>query len=195
MLALTLGVSKWSDSRPPDRLHQPLEKFPAKVGNWEMKSSSELTPGVLAKLIPTAYIDRQYTKAGSQIELFIAYYDSQRAGESMHSPRNCLPGAGWEIWDYSTGNVAVNGTSYPVNKFFVQNGQARGVVLYWYQTRDRVVADEYQAKAFFIWDKITKAHTGGSIVRITSTDRPGALDDEQEFARLAIPAMQEILGR
>ncbi len=195
MLALTLGASKWSDSRPPDKLQKPLDSFPRQVGGWELKSSSELTPGVLAKLIPTAYIDRQYTRGGSQMELFIAYYDSQRAGESMHSPKNCLPGAGWEIWDYNAGNIAVRGASCPVNKFFIQNGAARGVVLYWYQTRDRIVANEYNAKVLFVWDKITKGHTGGSIVRLTSTDRPGALEDEQEFAKLAIPAMQEILGR
>lgn len=195
MLALTLGVSKWSDSRPPDTLQQPLEQFPAKLGDWEMRSSAKLDESVLEKLIPTAYVDRQYRKGSAVVELFVAYYATQRAGESMHSPKNCLPGAGWEIWDYGDDHIPADGTDFAVNKFFIQNGPARGVVLYWYQTRDRIVADEYRAKTLFIWDKMTKGHTGGSIVRITATDAPGALANEEEFARLAIPAMQKILGR
>jgi EpsI family protein len=195
MLTLTLAVSKWSDSRPPDTLHQPLEEFPAALGGWEMKSSTQLDQSVLAKLVPTAYIDRQYVKGSSQVELFIAYYSAQRAGESMHSPKNCLPGAGWEIWDYGTASLAVNGRSVAVNKFFIQNGAARGVVLYWYQTPDRIIADEYRAKVFFVWDRMKKGHTGGSIVRITSVDKPGALEAEEQFGRAALPAMEQILGR
>jgi EpsI family protein len=195
MLALTLGASKWSDSRPPDVLQHPLEQVPAKFGAWEMVSNSKLDPSVLAKLTPTSYIDRQYRKGSNSIELFVAYYAIQRAGESMHSPKNCLPGAGWEIWDYGTAKLALDGKNAELNEYFIQNGPSRQVVLYWYQTRDRILANEYSAKASFIWDRMTKGHTGGSIVRLITSERPHAAEDEEEFARLAIPAIQEILGR
>jgi len=195
MLALTLGASKWSDARPPDVLQHPLEQMPAKLGAWEMESNSKLDPSVLAKLTPTSYIDRRYRKGNNTVELFVAYYAIQHAGESMHSPKNCLPGAGWEIWDYGTAKLAVDGQNTALNEYFIQNGPARLIVLYWYQTRDRILANEYSAKAAFVWDRMTKGHTGGSIVRITTSERPQAKEDEEEFARLAIPAMQEILGR
>jgi EpsI family protein len=195
MLALTLGASKWSDSRPPDTLRHPLEQMPAKLGSWEMEANSKLDPSVLAKLTPTSYIDRKYRKGNNTIELFVAYYAIQRAGESMHSPKNCLPGAGWEIWDYGTAKLALDGKNAALNEYFIQNGPSRLIVLYWYQTRDRILASEYSAKAAFIWDRMTKGHTGGSIIRIITSERPQAVEDEEEFARLAIPAMQEILGR
>jgi EpsI family protein len=195
MLALTLGASKWSDSRPPDVLQHPLEQMPAKLGAWELEASTQLDPSVLAKLTPTSYIDRTYRKGHNTIELFIAYYAIQHAGESMHSPKNCLPGAGWEIWDYGTAKLALDGKNTALNEYFIQNGPARLIVLYWYQTRDRILANEYSAKAAFVWDRMTKGHTGGSIVRITTSERPQAAEDEEEFAGLAIPAMQDILGR
>jgi EpsI family protein len=195
ILGLTLGASKWSDSRPPDVLQHPLEEIPAKLGAWEMEESVKLDPSVLAKLTPTSYIDRKYRKGSEHVELFIAYYAIQHAGESMHSPKNCLPGAGWEIWDYGTANLPVDGTTAALNQYFIQNGQSRMIVLYWYQTRDHILANEYSAKISFVWDRITKGHTGGSIVRITTAQNPQAVEDEQEFAKLAIPAMQDVLGR
>jgi len=194
LLAATLSVARWSDSRPPDVLARPLETLPADLGGWQMVSSSKIEESVLAKLIPTAYIVRNYRKGTDQVELFIAYYASMRAGESMHSPKNCLPGAGWEIWDYGTAGVRFVNNGVDVNKFFIQNGRARETVLYWYQTRDRIVADEYGAKAFFIWDKLTKGHSGGSIVRITSDDRPNAVENEVDFAKMVIPQVDSILG-
>ena len=100
--------------------------------------------------------------------LYVGYYKSQRTGATYHSPKNCLPGAGWQFVrsDYVT--VPLPGTSgVTINQVLIQKGLDRQVILYWYQDRGRVIASEYWAKAYMIWDAMTMNRTDGSLVRIS----------------------------
>ena len=100
--------------------------------------------------------------------LYVGYYKSQRTGATYHSPKNCLPGAGWQFVrsDYVT--VPLQGTSgVTINQVLIQKGLDKQVILYWYQDRGRVIASEYWAKAYMIWDAITMNRTDGSLVRIS----------------------------
>ena len=100
--------------------------------------------------------------------LYVGYYKSQRTGATYHSPKNCLPGAGWQFVrsDYVT--VPLQGTSgVTINQVLIQKGLDQQVILYWYQDRGRVIASEYWAKAYMIWDAITMNRTDGSLVRIS----------------------------
>ena len=100
--------------------------------------------------------------------LFVAYFRSQRTGQAPHSPKNCLPGSGWVRVATATRQLSIPGRSEPihVNSYVVQKGESKSLVVYWYQSRDRVVASEYAAKAYVIADAIRYNRTDTALVRV-----------------------------
>jgi EpsI family protein len=117
------------------------------------------------------YLTRQYaTSSGGWVNLFVAYFRSQRAGQTPHSPKNCLPGAGWTWSVADTIHVDIPGRAGPIeiNRYIVSNADDREVVRYWYQSRDRVVAREYQAAAFTAWDALRYNRTDTELVRVVT---------------------------
>jgi EpsI family protein len=106
----------------------------------------------------------------------VSYYERQTRGKSIHSPRNCLPGAGWEILSGGTQSVAANGKSYLVNRYVLKNGATRAVVYYWYQGRGRVVASEYTVKWNLLRDAALEGHTEEALVRVVVPVRVSAAD-------------------
>ncbi len=113
------------------------------------------------------YVARSYRRDSAQaFQTLVSYYDRQGQGKTIHSPRNCLPGAGWEVLRGGTRSVAVGGVSHDVNHYILKNGQATDVVYYWYQGRGRVVASEYQVKWNLLRDATLLGHTEEALVRI-----------------------------
>ncbi|MEO8333657.1 MAG: exosortase C-terminal domain/associated protein EpsI [bacterium] len=113
------------------------------------------------------YVARMYSKDSTiAFTTYVGYYDRQTQGKSMHSPRNCLPGAGWEILRAESGTVTAGGTAHTVNKYQLKNGAIQALVLYWYQGRGRVVANEYAVKWNLLRDAALKGHTEEALVRI-----------------------------
>ena len=95
------------------------------------------------------YVNRVYVEAsGAPVGVYIGYYASQRQGDTMHSPQNCLPGAGWRPIETGYQDLPTGSASSRVNRYVIQKGLDRQVVLYWYQGRGRVVANEYINKCF-----------------------------------------------
>lgn len=110
---------------------------------------------------------------------YVGYYDRQTQGKSMHSPRNCLPGAGWEILRAETGTIAAGGSTHLVNRYLLKNGATQALVLYWYQGRGRIVASEYAVKWNLLRDAALKGHTEEALVRIVvPVPHAGQLDPE-----------------
>lgn len=194
MLAATLTASLLGSIRKPATPHETLDQIPMRIGDWIGGPGPAPTARELELLGATSYLSRTYQKPGASLDLSISYYAVQRAGESMHTPKNCLPGGGWEITNYDSAEIPLDGHLHRINKFTVQNGEAKLLVLYWYQTRRRVIDDEYKGKAFMIWDSITKGSTEGSVVKIYLPDRPGAVDDALGFATLVMSDMRDVLG-
>jgi len=126
-----------------------------------------------------------------QINLYIAYYASQRKGQSAHSPRSCIPGGGWEIASLTTVPIpALNATDVPfnANRLVIQRGRERQLVYYWFKQRERLVTNEYAVKAVMFWDALTRNRTDGALVRLTTYVDPSenieAVDRRMsEFAR------------
>ena len=112
----------------------------------------------------------------------------------MHSPKHCLPGAGWEIWGHDSATVLVNGNPVQINKYSIQNAGARMLMFYWYQSKGRIYASEYLGKVLLARDTILTGHTAGSIVRVIVPDRPGAAEDGAAFAASIIPEVQRCFG-
>lgn len=123
----------------------------------------------------TNYVARVYsTNTLVAFTTLVSYYDRQTRGKSIHSPRNCLPGAGWEILSGGTQTVAANGTAYVLNRVILKNRGARAVVYYWYQGRGRVVASEYAVKWNLLQDAALRGHTEEALVRVVVPVQPAA---------------------
>src|SRR4051812_12425564 len=104
---------------------------------------------------------------GHQGNIYLGYYNSQRTGATYHSPQNCLPGAGWVMSDPQFINVtAPNGSTFRANRYVIENGTYREVMIYWYQGRGHTEASEYRDKLNTIWDSVTRRRSDGALVRV-----------------------------
>jgi len=195
LLGATIGAAAYSERRRPDRLAFPLETIDAHLGGWTGIDDPPLSDEILGTLKPTSYLSRQYNKAGQRLSLFVSYYDQQRSGESMHSPKHCLPANGWEIWKIGSAAVLVAGKPVEINQYSIQHTGQRAVVYYWYQSRDRTISSEYLGKILLIRDSLFSGHTSGSIVKITVDDKPEVRERALAFAGLVIPEVQRVFGR
>jgi EpsI family protein len=195
LLGGTLAAARLTDQRRPELPARPLSNIPAAIDGWTGTDAAPLDERTLAVLRPTSYLNRTYLRGRERAQLFIAYYAEQRAGESMHSPKNCLPGSGWEIWNYGSVAVPAGGQAVKINRYSIQNNGTRLVVLYWYQSGQRIVASEYLGKVLLIEDALLKGSTAGSLVRITVSDEPESVEAGVRFASSIIPEVQRCLGR
>lgn len=117
------------------------------------------------------------------VNLYAAYYRSQKKGQSAHSPRTCLPGGGWEMSSMTQVPVetGTNGRAFYANRVLIQKGDDRQVVLYWFKQRERLLTNEYMVKAWLFWDALTKQRSDGAMIRLVSPLLPG--EDEQSADR------------
>ena len=137
----------------------------------------------------------------SPINLYIAYYNSQRKGEAVHSPRSCLPGGGWQLRDFdqrTLADVKINGQPLRVNRTLIELGDHRQLVYYWFQQRGRVITNEFAVKWYLFWDSLTRHRTDGALVRlIIPLPRTSdvAIADRQltEFAGQIVPKLPQYL--
>jgi EpsI family protein len=195
LLATTLTASKLTAHRKSEPLARPLDTISSSIDGFIGTDTPDLGPGTLSALRCDAYLSRRYRKASLQADLFIAYYAQQRSGESMHSPKHCLPGAGWEIWDYASTVIPVGDHSYKVNKYSISRENTRMLVLYWYQSKTRIIASEYLGKVLLARDAFLQSSTAGSIVRIIVPDQPGTIGEARNFAAELIPQVEHCFGR
>jgi EpsI family protein len=175
------GFSRRAEAIRPSR---PLSEFPPVIGEWRMKGEGAIEPDERDVLRADDYLTRQYaTPAGKSASLFVAYFQSQRAGQTPHSPKNCLPGSGWTWSVADTVRVDIAGRAKPIeiNRYIVAKGDERAVVLYWYQSRDRVVASEYRAAAFTAWDALRFNRTDTELVRVVTPAAQNGVEFIQAF--------------
>ena len=146
----------------------PLKNLPSEFGSWKLAQIGVVDDDTLSVLRADDVVSRDYVSGNTQANLFLAYFRTQRAGAAPHSPRNCLPGSGWEPVADESGriDVPVEGQSIHINKYVVANGDDESVVLYWYQSQGRVIADEFAAKFFLIEDSIRRHRSDTALVRV-----------------------------
>jgi exosortase D (VPLPA-CTERM-specific) len=161
--------------------HVPLNTFPLVVGDWR-GAEGELSEQELAQLRLTDYAVIKYGSPSepAPVELYVAYYESQRKGTSAHSPRSCLPGSGWRFESFGQtqlADVQPSGAAIPVNRAVISMGETRLVVYYWFMQRGRLVTNEYLVKWYIFWDSLTQRRTDGALVRvITPVSDAGSID-------------------
>ena len=177
-----------------------LEHFPHQVGVWEGVDAA-IDDRVQELLGATDLLNRVYTDPQTQtsISMFVSFYASQRTGGTIHSPKNCLPGAGWSPAKSGIATINVPGYSEPiaVNHYIIEKGLSQQVVLYWYQSQGRIIASEYSAKICLVWDAITKNRTDGALVRIVTPvlggDEEAALQKAKSFVQEIFPHLTEYI--
>ncbi|HYO79969.1 MAG TPA: EpsI family protein [Bryobacteraceae bacterium] len=172
--------------------HVPLAESPRSYGSWASSEDNVVEKEVQAVLRADDLLNRTFVSYNLQrsANLFVAYFRSQRTGQAPHAPKNCLPGSGWVPVTSDIINVAVPGRPEPleVNRYIVQKGDVRSMVMYWYQSRDRVVASEYTAKFYVIADAIRYNRTDTALVRVVVPLQQGeqveeAQRDAEDFIR------------
>jgi EpsI family protein len=209
--ALFLGFAfytVYASEIEPVPIRESFVTFPMTVNGWIGAKSPDFTEKELAVLGVDEYLTRSYRlERKAYVGLYIGYYQSQRQGDTIHSPLNCLPGAGWEPMSKSylpvqvmTASPEAGGESrtIEINRYLIRKGLDRQVVLYWYQSQGRVVANEYSSKVYMVLDAIRSNRTDAAMVRIVA---PVLGDDEAAEARAernAVEFVQSIfphLGR
>ena len=166
-----LAEASRAEVLPP---REPLALLPMSVGGWSGQREADFTPEILAILGVDDYITRTYVQDRSFLGLYVGYHTSQRQGDTIHSPLNCLPGAGWQPVDVGRAVIPVQGapgaatttTPVEVNRVIIAKGLDRQLVLYWYQSHRRVVAGEYRAKIFTVLDSVRYNRTDAALVRV-----------------------------
>jgi EpsI family protein len=158
----------------------PLGSFPMQLGNWS-GHDIPLDQDTLDVLGAGDFLVRGYRDPEGKlpyIDLFVAYFPSQRTGDTIHSPKHCLPGAGWTPEENDRVRLAMPGhPPFPINRYVISKGGARKLVLYWYWAHDRGVASEYWAKYYLVKDAISMNRSDGALVRITTDMFPGETPD------------------
>jgi EpsI family protein len=148
----------------------PLRTFPERLAGWDIYQDAVLDEEVARILHPDDYLLREYVASdrSSRSTVFVAYFKSQRTGTYPHSPKNCLPGNGWVPYQSGTVNIPVGQGLPPieVNRYLVAKENDKSAVLYWYQTWNRVVASELEARLYLINDSIRFNRTDTALVRV-----------------------------
>lgn len=183
----------------PVAARQPLRELPFQLGSWhgeERPLQREVLDAVRASdLINRVYFD----PSGQAVLLYVGYYESQRTGSAIHSPKNCLPGAGWEPIRSSLARISLPGNrQIAVNETLIQKDEDRELVFYWYQGRGRIIADEYAGKFWMISDAIFRNRTDGALVRLITRvgdDQSEGQNTLTDFTRVLVPYLDSPIPR
>lgn len=196
--ALCGGFLTYASRRDVRLPRTPLGRFPDALGAWRGHEAPDFEAKILAVLGVDDHRNDVFIRDGRAVGLYVGYYASQREGDTMHSPMNCLPGAGWQ--PVQNGHIlipaAVAGGAAEVNRVVIQKGEQKQLVLYWYQGRGRVVASEYWSKVYLVLDSIRTGRSDAALVRIVSpidSGEPSAVQAAEaravEFAQALLPAL------
>jgi EpsI family protein len=189
--SLILHVRGSADRVPKS---EPLALLPMSIGSWN-GTDSPLASYVFDVLGNGMFLNRTYSTQAMQspgvfgsmnapIGLFIGYFPTQRSGQAIHSPQNCLPGAGWTFDSKGVMNVTDNtGRKYQVGDYLISNGTSRDEVLYWYRAHGRTIASDYAAKWYTLKDSIFYGRTDAALIRVIT---PIGIGESRKTAQLRV---------
>jgi EpsI family protein len=192
--AAYVATASKTESIPP---RESLSHFPDVIAEWRGRPGPEFDQEILDVLGVDEYVSRVYTTdTADAVGLYIGYYQSQRQGDTIHSPMNCLPGSGWEPVSRTYIDIPVQaGTAQHtinVNRYLIRKGLDEQVVLYWYQSHGRAIANEYRSKILMVYDAVRLNRTDAALVRIVSPKVRNEKDSELraiDFVRAIYPLL------
>jgi EpsI family protein len=169
---------------------KPLRDLPYVLASWNGEERP-LQQQVLQAVSVSDYTNRVYSDpAAALVQLYIGYYRSQRTGSTIHSPKNCLPGAGWDPIRSGYATISLwGGRTIVVNEYLIQQDQDKQLVFYWYQGRGRVIASEYSGKFWMVADAVSRNRTDGALVRLITP-----IGDSEVEARARLVSFTQVLS-
>ncbi len=196
--AVLISYTSHSENVPP---HHPFSTFPLKIDGWKGKTDRFSDEVYKALGVEDSFLADYISQNGGRINLYIGYYQSQREGDLIHSPKNCMPGAGWGIADSSL--IEIRNTAEPGNpkvkviKLTLENGPRKQIMLYWFHSRGRIISSEYSQKIYLVVDSVLRHRTDGSFVRliapVQNNDDKAALRDLINFSEQLMPILKEYI--
>jgi len=178
-------------------LHQPLRELPYTLDSWT-GTEQPLQERIIRAVGVSDYTNRIYFSPQVGLaQLYVGYYASQRTGDTIHSPKNCLPGAGWDPVRSGYIKISISGgREIIVNEYVIQQGLDKQLVFYWYQGRGRVIASEYSGKFWMVADAISRNRTDGALVRLVTPMNDGEVQARARlvsFTQLLFPQLERII--
>jgi EpsI family protein len=199
LVALLVGggiINAWERAGEAKVSRRPLKEFPSQVGSWHQRGGDARFDAETERVLRADdYLSRNYESSDGRVASFyVGYYASQRTGATYHSPLNCLPGAGWLMSDGARIMITpANGrAAFEANRYIVQNGDDRALMLYWYDGRGRALASEYWGKIYTVIDSVRRRRSDGAMVRIMvplGSSKEEAEKTAVEIASQAVPQL------
>jgi EpsI family protein len=201
VLILVAGVfvNAWSYLGEAHVERKELKSFPQNIGAWQKTGNDQILDDETLKVLRASdYLLRDFRKSDGKVaNLYVGYYASQRTGATYHSPLNCLPGSGWILSEPGKATIALpDGSNFVANKYVIQNGDYRSMMIYWYEGRGRNVASEYWGKVYTVFDSVRLRRSDGAMVRVTvpvGNSEAAAEKTAIEFASTASSVLPEFV--
>jgi len=199
VLLLVVGalVNTWSYLGEAHVDRKELKDFPVSVGTWQKTGTDQILDEPTLKVLRASdYLLRDFrNQDGQVVNLYVGYYATQRTGATYHSPLNCLPGSGWMLSEPGKATITLpDGSSIVANKYVIQNGDYKSLMVYWYQGRGRNVASEYWGKIYTVMDSVRLRRSDGAMVRVTvpiTDSEAKAQQSAVQFASAASTALPQ----
>jgi EpsI family protein len=193
-LLIGMAAIRASSVREATPSHRPLAQLPLAVGDWRWRQDLPIDADTLNVLKADDYVSRSYSSGPMSADLFIGYYASQRQGDTMHSPLNCLPAAGWQPISIEQVRLPVDdGVPVNANRAVIQHGLDKRLVLYWYQSHGRTLASDYAGKAYLVIDSLRLHRTDAALVRVITP--VGSREDAADRAAAGfVRVLRPVLG-
>lgn len=196
LLALTIGVTSAARTFEHE-VHAHLDTLPYTIDEWTGTAGAPVDEDTARVLGADAYLTRTYTAdAGVPIDLYMAFYATQRPGVSIHSPLHCLPGTGWEPLDTATITVSsADGRAGQMRRMIIRKNRDSAVVLYWYAVHGRAIANEIASKLWLLHDALRLHRSDAALVRIVVPAGDSVAAAEQRavaFARHLLPYVPQL---
>ncbi|WDP90538.1 MAG: VPLPA-CTERM-specific exosortase XrtD [Desulfobacter sp.] len=201
LLGLTLILSRGVEFRPAIPMVRPFAEFPMAIDGWR-GAPTTMEEQFVEALDFSDYIMADYTDGkGAPIDFYVAYYENQQKGESIHSPATCLRGGGWVFKESGKALVPLgDGRVLPVSRALIQNGPYQQISYYWFPMRGRMLTNAFEMKWFNFWDALTRQRTDGALVRVIVPVGQGESAEAAEkrlqgFLRAVVPVLDEYLPK
>lgn len=192
-------VNAWEYLGETPVTRKELKEFPKELGEWQQVGpDQQFDAATLSVLRASDYLMRNYrSTTGKGGNLYVGYYVSQKDGATYHSPLNCLPGSGWTMSSPGAITIAPKGKpAFEANKYLIQNGGTKELLVYWYQGRGRAVASEYWGKVYTVIDSVRLRRSDGAMVRVmvpVGNSEDEALKAATELAASASPVLPDYI--
>jgi EpsI family protein len=199
IIAAGVLVNAWAYLGEAHVDRQPLKNFPEQLGEWHKAKPDQIIDEPTMKVLRASdYLLRDYSRPdGQAANFYVGYYATQRDGASYHSPLNCLPGSGWTLSSPDKVTISpAEGRSFIANKYVIQNGDYKSLMIYWYQGRGRAIASEYWGKVYTVLDSVRLRRSDGAMVRVTvplGNSEAAALETAKDLSAKAAAALPEFV--